>query len=69
MAPDIRVGGLLYWKFVAVEGEYAMILWKWEAWTQGGQLVASSGTRFDSLVECEKDAQRWGYVPPESRLR
>ena len=59
-----RLGDKLLWKFVAVEDAVGNIAWRWEAWTQSGQLVASSPQSYAMLTECERAAAEAGFAQP-----
>ena len=56
---------VLLWKLLSTTGRGGGIWWRWEAWTQAGQLVASSAQQFETFTECEADARANGYVPPK----
>jgi hypothetical protein len=55
----------LRWEFNPAQSERTgLVMWRWKAYTQGGQLVMESQHTFDSFTDCVEDAKRHGYQMP-----
>jgi hypothetical protein len=63
MAPVDRLHLPFRWQFVPVRHPRdSSIHWKWQAFSQAGQLAHESQDTFDTLTECIADARKAGYV-------
>lgn len=64
MAPVDNVRLPFRWQFIPFQSEESgSILWRWEAYSQTGDLVMLSSW-FDSFTECQQNARLAGYQTP-----